>query len=191
MNYQDKIHQLSKTLEDFFISKGSIFEEVLITAEKCLTAGRKILVFGNGGSAAQAQHFAAELVNKFLVTRPPLKAIALTTDTSVMSSIGNDTSFELIFSRQIEALGERGDLALALSTSGSSFNIIRAVEAAKKRGLVTVALTGRGGGKLAEAVDFLLDVPSRETPRIQEAHIFILHLIAEKLERQLAGDRRQ
>ncbi len=150
-----------------------------------MKAGHKILVFGNGGSAAQAQHFAAELVNRFLKERPALPAISLTTDTSALTSISNDISFDLVFSRQIEALGQTGDIALGLSTSGNSPNVIEAINAAKKKGMLTVVLTGRGGGKLSSLPDYLLDVPSESVPRIQEAHLFVLHLWAQMIEKDL------
>jgi len=184
MDYSNVIDDLSHIMEQFFSSRGPLFEKVYSQISKQLKEGHKILVFGNGGSAAEAQHFAAELVNKFLRTRPPIKAIALTTDTSVLTSIANDASYDLVFSRQIEALGDRGDIALGLSTSGNSPNVILAIESARKQGLFTVALTGNGGGKLASLPDILLDVPSKSTPRIQEAHLILLHLLAEKLEEQ-------
>jgi len=186
MNYQNLIHQYTKILEEFFAIKGSLFEEVLNSTTESLKAGHKILVFGNGGSAAQAQHFAAEMVNKFLKIRLPLKAISLTTDTSALTSISNDSSFEYVFSRQIEALGEKGDVAFAISTSGNSPNVIKAIEAAKGKELLTVGFTGREGGKLAQLVDYLLDVPSESTPRIQEAHLLLLHLLAQELEERLS-----
>jgi len=186
MNYQSLIHQYNKILEEFFAAKGSLFEEVVSLTTESLKAGHKILIFGNGGSAAQAQHFAAEMVNKFLKIRSPLKAISLTTDTSALTSIGNDTSFDHVFSRQMEALGDKGDVALALSTSGNSLNVIKAMEAAKEKELLTVGMTGKGGGNLAQLVDYLLDIPSASTPRIQEAHLLLLHLLAQELEDQLS-----
>jgi D-sedoheptulose 7-phosphate isomerase len=144
---------------------------------------RKILVFGNGGSAAEAQHFAAELVNGFSrPDGPPLPAIALTADTSCLTAIGNDRGFVHLFRRQIEALGKPGDAALALTTSGTSANIIEALKTARAAGLVTVVLSGENGGAVAPLADFLLDVPSCSTPRIQEAHLFLLHFLADKLE---------
>ena len=186
MKYHSLMHQYNKILEEFFAAKESLFKEVVSLTTESLKAGHKILIFGNGGSAAQAQHFAAEMVNKFLKIRPALKAISLTTDTSALTSIGNDTSFDHIFSRQIEALGDKGDMALALSTSGNSLNVIKAVEVAKKKELLTVAMTGKGGGNLARRVDYLLDIPSASTPRIQEAHLLLLHLLAQELEDQLS-----
>lgn len=185
MNYQDIINEYTRIVEKFFTSKGNLFEKIVHLSSESLKAGHKILIFGNGGSAAQAQHFAAELVNKFLRTRRPLRAVSLTTDTSALTSIGNDISFTSVFSRQIEALGDRGDVAVGLSTSGNSPNVIKAMKAAKEKELLTVAFTGRGGGKLAQSVDYLLDIPSQSTPRIQEAHLLLLHLLAQELEERL------
>lgn len=186
MNYENIIKELTQILEDFFSKKAHHFEDVVSRTVESLRNGHKILVFGNGGSAAQAQHFAAELVNKFLKVRPPLPAISLTTDTSGLTSIANDTSFDQVFSRQIEALGERDDVALGLSTSGNSPNVIKAIAIAKERELSTVAFTGRGGGKLSSLPDYLLDVPSESTPRVQEVHLFLLHLLAQEIERKLS-----
>jgi len=182
MDYQNIIEELKQAAEEFFARKKSLFEEVVSLTIESLKAGHKILVFGNGGSAAQAQHFAAELVNKFLEIRRALPAISLTTDTSSLTSIANDTSFDYVFSRQIEALGEEGDVALALSTSGNSSNEIEAVKTAREMKIITVAFTGKGGGKLASFADYLLDVPSKSTPRIQEVHLLLLHLLAQEIE---------
>jgi len=184
MNYQRIIEEWKQIAEDFFRAKGHIFEKVTNLSIERLRAGNKILIFGNGGSAAQAQHFAAELVNKFLKIRGPIRAIALTTDTSGLTSIANDTSFDYVFSRQIEALGDKGDVAIGLSTSGKSPNVIEAVKVAKENELLTVVLTGKGGGKLQSLADYLLDVPSENTPRIQEVHILLLHLLAEEIEKK-------
>ncbi len=185
MNYRDFIEEWRQAAIDFFSTKEEMFYKVVNLSVKRLKSGNRILVFGNGGSAAQAQHFAAELVNKFLIVRPPIRAISLTTDTSALTSIANDTSFDLVFSRQIEALGDAGDIALGLSTSGHSANVIEAMKRARDKKMFTVALTGRGGGKLSSLVDFLLDVPSEKTPRIQEIHILILHLLAQEIEKRL------
>jgi len=125
-------------------------------------------------------------VNKFSRPRQPLRAVALTTDTSTLTSIANDSSYDFVFSRQVEALGDEGDVALALSTSGTSPNIVEALRAAKKKRMLTIALTGEGGGKLGPLADFMLDVPSRSTPRIQEVHLVLLHLIAQELDDKLA-----
>lgn len=147
-----------------------------------LAAGGQVLAFGNGGSAAEAQHFAAELVNKFSAPRPALRAVSLTTDTSVLTSIGNDIAFSAIFSRQIEALGRAGDVVLALSTSGSSPNVVRGLAIARKRGLITIGLTGADGGKMGPLCDFLLRVPSPNTARVQEMHLILLHLLVAEIE---------
>lgn len=151
----------------------------------CLKRGRKILICGNGGSAADAQHFAAELVVRLKSKRRALPCLALTTDTSTLTACGNDFGFEEIFARQVEALGARGDLLVLLSTSGRSANILRAARSAKKRGLVTVALTGSRRNPLTRTAAFALQVPSTDTQRIQEAHITILHLWGELIERNL------
>jgi D-sedoheptulose 7-phosphate isomerase len=150
-------------------------------------AGGKVVLFGNGGSAADAQHVAAELVNRFLLERDALPAIALTTDTSVLTSLANDVGCVYIFVRQIEALVREGDLAIGLSTSGTSANVIEAIIAAKKQGARTVALTGCCGGKLGEVADLCICVPSESTPRIQEAHLTILHAICQAVEEELFG----
>ncbi len=159
--------------------------ELMIAA---LAEGRKILFFGNGGSAADAQHLAAELVNRYGRERPALAALALTTDTSILTSIANDTTFEEVFSRQIEALGHAGDVAVAISTSGRSPNVVRAVETARRLGLRTIGLLGRDGGPVGQLVDVPLIVPSAETPRIQEVHILIGHILCDLIE-QAFGER--
>lgn len=186
MRCQNIIKNLSYIMEEFSKNKGDLFQRLADRMCESLKAGRKILVFGNGGSAAQAQHFCAELVNKFLIDRPAICAISLTTDTSALTSIANDSSFDYVFSRQIEALGTKGDIAIGLSTSGNSPNIIEAIKTAKKRGLLTAAFTGKGGGNLASLPDFLIDVPSEETPRIQEIHLILFHLLAQKIEEDLS-----
>ncbi len=147
--------------------------------------GNKILLFGNGGSAAEAQHLAAELVNRFLMERPPLPAIALSTDTSILTSIGNDYSFSEIFSKQVAALGKEGDIAIGISTSGNSANVIRAIEVAKEMDIETVALTGNDGGDLAKVADYSLIVSSNSTPCIQEVHMAIGHILCEMVEVQI------
>jgi D-sedoheptulose 7-phosphate isomerase len=150
-------------------------------------AGRKLLLFGNGGSAADAQHIAAEFMNRFLIERPPLPAIALTTDTSVLTSIANDYSFDDVFSKQVKALGKKGDVALGITTSGSSANVLKALRAAKKLGMVTIALTG-DAGKAATLADIALQIPSRSTPRIQEAHIVVGHILCDLTDTLLFRD---
>lgn len=149
--------------------------------------GKKLLLFGNGGSAADAQHLAAEFVNRFMIERPPLPALALTTDTSIITSIGNDYDYSEIFSKQIKALGSEGDIAIGISTSGNSPNIIKAIEAAKAQGILTVGFTGKDGGKVAGMVDMLFNVESKTTARIQETHITLGHVICELVDQILFG----
>jgi D-sedoheptulose 7-phosphate isomerase len=152
-----------------------------------LRKGGKLLLFGNGGSAAQAQHAAAELTGRYRRERRALAAVALTTDTSALTAIGNDYGIERVFERQLEALARPGDVALALSTSGKSPNVLRAVEAAKRLGLRVIALTGGDGGALAGRADVALVVPSAATPQIQEAHLALLHVLCDGVERELGG----
>ncbi len=185
MTYEKRINELAQVMSAFFKSKGENFARAADELTKRLNRDQKILIFGNGGSASQAQHFAAELVNKFLLKRPAIPAIALTTDTSVLTSIANDESFDTVFSRQVEALGKKGDVALGLTTSGNSPNIIRAVQTAKECGLFTIVLTGEGGGRVGPIPDILCDVPSLRTPVIQEVHLLLLHLLAEEVERSV------
>ena len=152
-----------------------------------LSAGGKVLLCGNGGSAADAQHFAAELVNRFHRDGRALPALALTTDASVLTSIGNDASFERVFARQVEALGRKGDVLIALSTSGSSPNVLAAAHAARDRGLRVIAFTGAGGDQLAALSELVLRVPSQETSHIQEVHLAAYHLVAQLVEDVLRG----
>ena len=154
----------------------ALVANVAMQIVKSLGAGGKVLFFGNGGSAADAQHLAAELVVRLHADRPGLPALALTTNTSILTSTGNDYGFEQLYSRQIESLVERGDILVAISTSGNSPNVVRGVEAGALRGAFRVALTGETGGALADKVDLLLNVPSRDAQRIQESHITIGHI---------------
>lgn len=162
-----------------------LIQKILQFAEKCaatLRAGGKIIFFGNGGSAADAQHLAAELLVKLSADRPGLAALALTTNPSVLTAAGNDYGFERIFSRQIESLAAKGDVLVAMSTSGNSANILRGVEMGRERGAFLVALTGETGGALAGKVDLLLNIPSSEPQRIQEAHITVGHIACALIE---------
>jgi D-sedoheptulose 7-phosphate isomerase len=152
-----------------------------------LRAGGKVLVFGNGGSASDAQHFAAELVGRFVRERRAIPAVALTTDTSILTAIGNDYGFDRVFSRQIEALGRAGDVALGITTSGASANVVAALDLARAAGLVTVALTGRDGGLAGRAADIHVNVPSSNTARVQEVHRTLLHAICELVERDASA----
>ncbi len=161
------------------------FLEAIKLVSQAFERGNKLLLLGNGGSAADAQHIAAEFVNRFIIDRPPLPAIALTTDTSILTSVSNDSAFQEIFARQIKALGKEGDVVIGLSTSGNSPNVIRALEVAKEMGIKTVALTGNDGGMLAKLADIPLVVSSSSTPRIQETHILVGHILCEMVEHQL------
>jgi len=161
------------------LSTVSKVSEIMVEA---LIRGNKPILFGNGGSAADAQHIAAEFVGRFAFDRPALPALALSVNTSCVTAIGNDYGFDVIFARQIEALGRPGDVAIGISTSGNSPNVLSAVAVARKMGLHTVALTGAAGGVLKAAVDHCICVPSSETPRIQECHILIGHIISELVE---------
>jgi D-sedoheptulose 7-phosphate isomerase len=150
-------------------------------------AGHKVVLFGNGGSAADAQHVAAELVNRFLLEREALPAIALTTNTSILTSVSNDADFDQVFARQVRALVQEGDVAVGISTGGNSRNVLNGVRAARTKGAVTVGFTGRSGGQLKELVDVCFCAPSDSTPRIQEAHIAVWHAICEVVEQELFG----
>ena len=149
---------------------------------ECLRGGGRVLAFGNGGSAADAQHLAGELVGRFRRDRAALSAIALTTDSSVVTAIGNDMGYESVFRRQVEAHGRPGDVAVGITTSGRSPNVVQALQRARERGLVTVGLTGGGGGRLAGAVDYLIEVPHAETARIQEVHVMVVHVLCQIVE---------
>ena len=150
-------------------------------------SGGKLLIGGNGGSAADAQHIAGELVSRFYFDRPALPAIALTTDTSILTAIGNDYGYENLFSRQIEGNGKKGDVFLAISTSGNSPNILKGIEIAKKMDILVIGLTGIAGGQMADLCDVCLKMPSSSTPRIQECHILMGHLICSYIEQELFG----
>jgi D-sedoheptulose 7-phosphate isomerase len=167
--------------------QGSIIVQVAGLLVGTFRRGGKVVFFGNGGSAADAQHVAGELVGRFLMKREALPAIALTTDTSILTSIGNDVSFDDVFARQVHALVQPGDVAIGISTSGTSINVINGLIAARQRRGTTVGFTGRSGGKLRDGADHVLCVPSDSTPRIQEAHITAWHAICEVVERELFG----
>jgi len=185
-DYIIKIFRESGQLKEAFLNENlNRIVAVVDAVTAALKAGNKILLFGNGGSAADAQHLAAEFVNRFVIERPPLPAIALTTDTSVITSIGNDYDFSEIFSKQIRAIGQKGDIAWGMSSSGASANVIKGLEAARKIGMVTIGLTGRDGGEIARIVDHSLNVFSTSTPRIQEVHITVGHVICEMVDFRL------
>jgi len=185
-----KILEESIRIKKDFIEKN--ISKIIFLAKKIADAfsnGRKLLICGNGGSAADSQHIAAEFINRFRIERRPLPAIALTTDTSVITSIANDYSFDRIFSKQIEAIGKTGDILLAISTSGESENVIQAVLSAKKMGIYTSAFTGKDGGRLLKIADLSLKVESSETERIQEVHIMTAHIICHLVEVLLFEER--
>lgn len=187
---------ITRQIEESIEVKNRILKDqnllVLIDniSQKCTTIyqnDKKILIAGNGGSAADAQHIAGEFVSKFYFDRPALPSIALTTDTSILTAIGNDYGYERLFSRQVEAHGNEGDMLIAISTSGNSKNLIEALKAAKKKKLITVGLTGQSGGDMAALCDYCIKVPSTETPRIQESHILIGHIICAIVEENIFG----
>jgi len=187
----DRLTIISEILEDSLrVKRASIqanadrISQGADVLAACLSGGHKILIFGNGGSAADAQHIAAEFVNRFRIERPPLAALALTTDTSVLTSIGNDYHFDEVFEKQVRALGVKNDVAWGISTSGNSPNVIKAIRSARAQGLKTIGMTGRGG-QLAECADLVLTVESSVTARIQETHITMGHLLCELVDRIL------
>lgn len=187
-------HRVSDLIEASIATKQELLrsvDTVSTIAKVCallvaaLRKGNKVLLFGNGGSAADAQHIAAELVGRFAFNRPALAAVALSVNSSCVTAIGNDYGFDHVFARQIEALAQSGDVAIGISSSGNSPNVIHGVLAAKKMGLRTIALTGRTGGKLLNTVDHSICVPSTDTPRIQECHVLIGHIISELVEQEI------
>jgi len=183
----EAIRQSIEVKEKMLFDK-SILDMIKDVAEICTTAltdGNKIMFCGNGGSAADAQHLAAELSGRFYLDRKPLAAEALTVNTSYLTAVSNDYSFSDIYARLVEGSGKDGDVLIGLSTSGNSENVLRAFQVAQQKGVITVGLTGEGGGKLAGISDFIIRVPSSDTPRIQEAHILIGHIICELIESNL------
>jgi D-sedoheptulose 7-phosphate isomerase len=167
--------------------KAAVIVAVGTRMASALRAGGKVLTFGNGGSAADAQHLAAELVGRYMKDRAAWPAIALTTDSSILTSVANDFGYEAVFRRQVEAHGRPGDVAIGISTSGRSPNVLTALDKAREMGMVTVAMTGQAGGALAARVDYLIDVPHPSTPRIQEVHAFAVHLLCQVVEEAIAG----
>jgi D-sedoheptulose 7-phosphate isomerase len=160
-------------------------------SKKCVElykVGKKTILAGNGGSAADAQHIAAEMVGRYGFDRPSLPSLALTTDTSALTAIGNDYGYDQVFSRQLDGMGQDGDLFIGISTSGNSKNLINAFEVAKKKNILSVALVGKDGGEMAKLADIALVVPSDSTPRIQESHILIGHIICDIIEKEIFGD---
>jgi len=192
---QEKIKQQirsSAELKFKLLESASLLSEIENASRAIITAFRtkhKLLIAGNGGSAADAQHIAAEFVNKFNFDRPGLPAIALTTDTSILTSVGNDSSFLQVFARQVSALGNEGDVFIGISTSGNSSNLIEALREARKKKIVTIGITGATGGTMKDLCDICIMAPSEETPRIQEAQILIGHIICSIVEEELFGNK--
>ena len=170
---------------EFFQGNAELIANTATKMAAALKQGKKVLLFGNGGSAADAQHIAAEFVGRFIPDRIALPAISLATDTSALTAIGNDYGYEQVFSRQVEGLGNPGDIAIGISTSGNSPNVLAAFEAARKKGLMTIGFSGQGGGKMNGKTDVLFCAPTRMTPRIQETHITLGHVLCELIDREL------
>ncbi|MEN8303372.1 MAG: D-sedoheptulose 7-phosphate isomerase [Campylobacterota bacterium] len=190
-NYiKDQIKKSYETKQTIY-NNDELLNKIELAAKECVEiyrANKKTILAGNGGSAADAQHIAAEMVGRYGFDRPSLPSLALTTDTSALTAIGNDYGYEHVFSRQLEGMGQEGDLFIGISTSGNSANIIKAFESAKKRDITTVALVGRDGGDMAKIADIALVVPSDSTPRIQESHILIGHILCDIIEKEIFGD---
>jgi len=187
----DYIEKSIQTKKEVSKTRVEIIAQIAKEVVDAYRKGNKVLWFGNGGSAADAQHLACELVSKFYLERKALASIALTTNTSELTAIANDYDFEQVFARQIEALANPGDIVIGISTSGNSPNVIEGIKEAKRLGAITVGFTGATGGKLKGNVDHLLNVPSEETPHIQEAHIMIGHIICYIVENVLFGDKNE
>ena len=188
---------IKNQIKESYETKQAIYENndlldnIVKVAQKCVAlykTDKKTILAGNGGSAADAQHIAAELVGRYGFDRPSIPSLALTTDTSNLTAIGNDYGYEQIFSRQLEGMGQDGDIFIGISTSGNSENIVKAFESAKKKNILTIALTGRDGGLMAKMADISLIVPSNSTPRIQESHILIGHILCDIIEKEIFAD---
>lgn len=181
--FEEILRQNREAIERSFTpSQLGVLEKIAQVMAEALRSGHKLLLCGNGGSAADSQHIAAEFIGRFKRERRSLPALALTTDTSILTAIGNDYSYEQVFSRQVEGVGEKGDVLIALSTSGNSKNVLEAVKAAKAKRIATVGFTGARGGTLKEAADYCFQAQSPETPHIQEVHITALHALSEVVE---------
>ncbi len=189
-NYITQEIEKSINIKQHILKDKKLIKQIIKVSKSLIKAykkGNKLLLAGNGGSAADAQHISAELVSRFYLERKALSAIALTTDTSIITAIGNDYGFDDIFARQIEANGDNGDIFLAISTSGNSKNIIKAIKQAKKQDIMIIGLTGAKKSKMDKLCDITIKVPSQTTPRVQEVHILIGHLICDIVERELFG----
>lgn len=184
---RDAVSESIEIKKKFFLQNEKLIAQAADKIRHALDMGNKVLLYGNGGSAADAQHIAAEWVGRFMKERKPLSAIALTTDTSILTAIGNDYGFDQIFARQVKALGKEGDVALAISTSGNSMNVVLATEVAREMGLITMGLTGKDGGKLGKLVHYHLNVPHRLSARVQEVHIMIGHILCELVDETEKG----
>ena len=188
MTLDDEMAAHLVAIQNTVTSSSEVIEKIAAELVGCFEHGGKLMVCGNGGSAADAQHFAAEFVNHLRFDRPALPAIALSTDTSVLTAVANDRRYEDVFSRQVEALGAPGDVLIGISTSGASENVLAALDTARRRGLVTIGFTGEAGAdRMAKACDLVLAAASRDTARIQECHEFAYHVIAGMVEEQLFG----
>jgi D-sedoheptulose 7-phosphate isomerase len=179
------VNESVRVKSEFFKTNATLIAETAEKMAQALKAGRKVLLFGNGGSAADAQHIAAEFVCRFIPDRIPLPALSLSTDTSALTALGNDYGYDMVFSRQVQALGNSGDIAIGISTSGNSPNVLGAIDVARSRSLLTFGFTGQDGGKMNGRTDILFRVPSRMTPRIQETHITLGHVLCELIDREL------
>jgi len=190
-NYiKEQIKKSYETKQEIY-NNDDLLNKIEVVARKCVAlykTDKKTILAGNGGSAADAQHIAAELVGRYGFDRPSIPSLALTTDTSNLTAIGNDYGYDQVFSRQLEGMGQKGDIFIGISTSGNSVNIIKAFNSAKKKGITTVALTGRDGGEMAKLADVALVVPSNSTPRIQESHILIGHILCDIIEKEIFAD---
>ncbi len=187
---KDQIKKSYETKQDIY-NNDELLNKIEDVAKKCVAlykTDKKTILAGNGGSAADAQHIAAELVGRYGFDRPSIPSLALTTDTSNLTAIGNDYGYDQVFSRQLEGMGQSGDIFIGISTSGNSQNIINAFEVAKKKNILSVALVGKDGGEMAKMADIALVVPSDSTPRIQESHILIGHIICDIIEKEIFGD---
>ena len=188
---KDQIKKSYETKQAIYENED-LLNKIEEVAQECVdlyrNTNKKTILAGNGGSAADAQHIAAELVGRYGFDRPSIPSLALTTDTSNLTAIGNDYGYDQVFSRQLEGMGQEGDIFIGISTSGNSLNIIKAFESAKKKNIMTVALTGRDGGKMAKMADIALIVPSDATPRIQESHILIGHILCDIIEKEIFGE---
>ncbi len=168
--------------DEAFLNEIEKVKDVMV---KALNDGKKILWCGNGGSAADSQHLAAEFSGRFYYDRPPLRSEALHVNTSYLTAVANDYSYDVIYSRMVKAMGDKGDVLVGISTSGNSKNIVLAFDQAKENGMITIGFTGNGGGKMKEKADYILDIPSKDTPRVQECHIMVGHILCELVEAEI------